>query len=646
MTSSLASLLKKSTLDDHEALLLASEEVLQSSPTDSQALQVKAIALVKLERYADALKQFSQTQSLQADLPEAYAYCLYRSGNFEDAVKAASSVKGSRGAQHVTLQAAYRAEDYRAAAQAYSEISKTSIATERFDLRVNKLALDAEALWLEALSSASVPRATTDDLSAFETAYNAACISISKGQLAEADILLKRAINLCEHHEELSSDDKTLELVPLKAQRIFVLQRLGKAGEASALAQELESVLKSTAADASTRKLAENNIMTASADLTNPFLVHRIFNHVSLPRGERLFANQTASLTSNERTVQLQAFKYDGLITAAKKRLSKGTLPSMTPDVLLTSMFEAAAHARSEVSKAAIKKVLPEFEKRPNDVGLVATIVQLYVLTGNTTAAVDLMQSFFSRLEGSDNEKDLDVRYSPGLVGLMISLYRSQGRRSQLKQELAKSATYWRSKSKAPSSLLCAAGTVLLESSNSEDAKTAGDIFDKLYSQDPDDKSSIAGYVASHSESPSSDIKTLASKLTPISELIAGVDVDALETAGIPQSANAIAIAQAGQGRKRAAMGGLSSKKKRVRKSRLPKNYDPNKKPDPERWLPLRDRSTYKPKKKKGKRDDRTQGGGNVNESLDISNRPAGTASEVVTGGAGGGKKKKGKGKK
>lgn len=646
MASLITSLVKKATIDDHGANLQTSEQTLKTSPTDSEALQTKAVALLKLERYADALKHFAQTQSLQKELPEAYAYCLYRQGKFEEAVAVASEVKNSRGAQHITLQAAYRAEDRDAAAKAYSQVSKNTPTTEQFDLRVNKLALDAEALWLEALSSAAVPRATTDDLAAFETAYNAACISVSKGQLAEADILLKRAISLCEHHEELSSDDKAIELVPLKSQRIFVLQRSGKEKDATALAKEVQTMLKDSAADAATRKLAENNVLTASPDIANPFLVHRIFNQSSIPKEDRLFANQTASLTSNERTVQLQSFKYDGLTTAARKRLSGDVLPSTSSDVLLTSMFDAAAHARSEVSKAAINKVLPELEKRPNDVGLVTTVVQLYVLTGNTTAAVDMMQAFFVRLEKSGTEKDQDIRFSPGLVGLMVSLYRSQGRRSQLKQELAKSATYWRSKSKAPASLLRAAGVSLLESSSEEDAKTASDIFDKLYSQEPNDRSSIAGYVASHAGAPTSETQQLAEKLSPISDLIAGVDIDALESAGIPQSANAIAIAQAGQGRKRAAVDGLSSRKKRVRKSRLPKDYDPNKKPDPERWLPLRDRSTYKPKKKKGKRDDRTQGGGNVNESLDISNRPAGVASEVVTGNTGGGKKKKGKGKK
>lgn len=640
----MSSLLGRATLDDHDALLKASEKALQVSSSDFQAQQTKAVALLKLERYSDALTYFQSSQTLQKAIPEAYAYCLYRNGKFEEAVTVASSAGDSRGAQHLILQAAYRAEDWEAANQAHAVLARTNVSKEEFDLHVNKLALDAEGLWLERLSAAAVPRTTTDDLAAFDTAYNSACISIAKGQLKEADMLLKRAINLCEHSEDLDEDTKTQELIPMKAQRIFVLQRLGDKDEALSLAQDLKNIIDSANIDATSRKLAENNILITS-DITNPFVAHKTFDKFSVPKDERLFVNQSVPLTSNGRAIQLQTFKFDGLVHAAKRLSTQDKLPSTSSDSLLTSAFAAAALARGEVTKAAIKKVLPELEQRPNDVGLVVTIVQLYVLTGNTSAAVELLNTFFETLEKSDTAKDQDVRFSPGLVGLAISLYRTLGRRSQMKQELAKSASYWRTKSKAPSTLLRAAGVALLESTLEEDVASAGEIFDKLHSQEPEDRSTIAGYVASHATSESSDLKSLAQKLSSIDELTSSVDVAALENAGIPQSANALAIAQAGQSRKRAAVDGLSSRTKRVRKNRLPKDYDPNKKPDPERWLQLRDRSSYKPKKKRGKKDDRTQGGGNVNESLDISNRPAGSASEVVTGNASN-KKKKGKNKK
>lgn len=46
-------------------------------------------------------------------------------------------------------------------------------------------------------------------------------------------------------------------------------------------------------------------------------------------------------------------------------------------------------------------------------------------------------------------------------------------------------------------------------------------------------------------------------------------------------------------------------KKQKKRKIRLPKHHDPNVKPDPERWLPRRDRSTYRPKKRERRFDRR-----------------------------------------
>jgi signal recognition particle subunit SRP72 len=51
-------------------------------------------------------------------------------------------------------------------------------------------------------------------------------------------------------------------------------------------------------------------------------------------------------------------------------------------------------------------------------------------------------------------------------------------------------------------------------------------------------------------------------------------------------------------------------KKKKKRKPLLPKSYDPSVPLDPERWLPKRERSTFKTKGKgKGKRKQQLKGG-------------------------------------
>lgn len=400
--------------------------------------------------------------------------------------------------------------------------------------------------------------------------------------------------------------------------------------------------------DLSTRKIAQNNVLVASSEQSNHFLIHKLFHSTPVvPESDRLFTFQSRAYTSNAKSVDLQAFKFEGVAESTANVISNVKGPTTSADITTLAVLNAAAHARNQIGVAALKHILPELEKRPNDVGLIVTVIQMYMLTGNITSATSLLETFLKRLDGSVSEDDQDVRFSPGLVAILVGLYKVQGRRAHIKQELAKAAVYWRHKSKVPQSLLQAAGAALLsDPSSKDDVVAASEIFGKLYEQSPHDKLALAGLVASRSTKDHDQISSELSKLTPVSDLIKGVDVDALEKAGIPQSLNALAIAQQISSRKRPA-DGAQSKPKRIRKSRLPKDYEPGKTPDPERWLPLRDRSNYRPKgKKKGKKDggDRTQGGV-VAADIGVKDSTTKTPSTVI-GGGGANKKKKGKGKK
>ena len=60
-------------------------------------------------------------------------------------------------------------------------------------MRINLNATYAQLLWKREGEQVSKTKAEREDLEAFETAYNAACISIARGELAQAEVLLKRA---------------------------------------------------------------------------------------------------------------------------------------------------------------------------------------------------------------------------------------------------------------------------------------------------------------------------------------------------------------------------------------------------------------------------------------------------------------------
>lgn len=334
----------------------------------------------------------------------------------------------------------------------------------------------------------------------------------------------------------------------------------------------------------------------------------------------------------NSSTIDLMAGKFGGIARSAEKVPSQQAVTS--PEINALLAFNVAAHVKG---KPSVKEALNLLKRRPRDVGLILTIVQLYSDAGKISAAVDALEAFLKPLGESASETDREVRFNTGLVSVLVALYTRQGRKTLIKSELAKAASYWQSKPDQPPSLLRAAGSTLLHSSNASELATAGDIFARLHETDPKDRFATSGYVASFASVSMDKVASEVDTLSSIQELTSGIDVDALESAGVPVLANPL---QPPPSKKRPAET-QERKKKRIKPSRMPKDFDPDKKLDPERWLPLRDRSTYRPRGKKGKQRaaERTQGG--VVAEREEATQPAAQKSAASAG-----KKKKSKGKK
>ena len=597
------------------------------------------------------------------------AYALYKTGQLADAEKL---VQGSdeRGLKHIAAQVAYRAEKFEDAAKIYKELSAQAapIEGEENDLRINSAAIDAQLEWQGNGDKVEQSRKKPgrDDLEAFETSYNAACGCIARGDLAAGSVLLKRARDLCEALDELTDEEKRAEVLPIMVQQAYVFTKLEKLAEAEALEKMIniaEYVVKfllkyfqsdkHSVPEPPTRVIAQNNALAASTKKDNPFLTQRVFDSVpALTHTEKHFEHQARILRRNRYTIDLQSQKYSGVAYSTYSIISKSPSPTISPFINTLSVLNAASHVHGETGKAGLKQILPLLEKRPNDVGLILTIIQLYVLTNNPGPAINLLETFFKRLEESNTETDLDVRFAPGLIALLVSLYRLSGRKVPIKTELRKAASYWRRKSKPSSNLLLqAAGISLLESSKSEDLEAAGEIFSSLRSQNPNDRTAIAGFVASYAISDFQKVSSDLEKLTPISRLVSGIDASALEEAGIPSLPAPTAVTTS---KKRAADAEADKKeqapkKRKIPKSKMPKDFEEGKKMDPERWLPLRDRSTYRPKGKKGKKKalEMTQGGVvKEEESLELAGGAGSVPVQKAAGGGGGNKNKKKKGKK
>lgn len=110
---------------------------------------------------------------------------------------------------------------------------------EEYDIRINSGAVDAQLEWSGQGELAQKKQPTREDLEVFETAFNAACGSIARGEFGQGQVCLKRAKDLCNALSDLSDAEKQAELLPITVQQVCVLTQMGKIDDAEQLATSI-----------------------------------------------------------------------------------------------------------------------------------------------------------------------------------------------------------------------------------------------------------------------------------------------------------------------------------------------------------------------------------------------------------------------
>ncbi|KAG9497771.1 hypothetical protein J7337_010642 [Fusarium musae] len=605
--AALSALLRQSSVEDHDEALKIANAALKANKNDVDSQHTRIIALLKLDRFDDALRAIADgSPALHARIALEHAYALYKTGKLNEAtsVLQAFGLEKKRSLQHVAAQVAYRAERFDEACNIYSRLLDTDPADEENDISINLRAAFAQSSWL---GYSVTDKISVQDSDGFELCYNAACAHIANGSLETAADLLQRASRLCDASDDLTDEDKQAEMRPILAQQAYVFAKLGKLREALDLYNSLSNAREE---DSDLALIIGNNLVTLEPKDENPYLLERRFSALTAKaRNAKLFQHQSDILRRNRLTVDLQILKGAGVKRRTDALLTEAKHPTTAAETSILSVLNAAASAQGTSGKHLLKNLQGLTQKRPHDVGLVLTIVQIQLHEGKVGSALSILESFLQRLERNETDDSQNARFSPGLIALTVTLLRAQGRESSAKAELVKAATYWQSRPASSAiSLLEEAGIELMKSSNAQDLQLAGTSFQKLIDERKGSDIAAAGLVASFAPSSPSRVEKHLQNLPPVDSLIEGIDVTALLSAGVATAASKTGSSTL----KRSAPSGPSEKtSKRRRKTRLPKNYVEGTRPDPERWLPLRDRSSYRPKGKKGKKKavDSTQGG-------------------------------------
>ncbi|POS86858.1 hypothetical protein EPUL_002478 [Erysiphe pulchra] len=603
----LTALLAKISMVDNEEALDVASKALKASKENGDALHTLVVALIKLERFEDALQALNDGgEKTLALCTLEKAYALYKMGKLTEAELLLNEAN-KRGLKHLAAQVAYRAEKFTAALSYYKDLrsKKSLIEGEDVDLIVNISAIDAQLEWQANGNrmDEDIDLPSSDDLNIFEISFNSACKLIARKDFMTAYKLLERARELCEALEEMNEEDKKLEILPIMLQQAYVLMKLGKQNEA----ESLHNLVNIDKLEPSSKVIAQNNCL-ASSKIINPFMAQRILSSIpKLSSFDQLFWYQANILQRNKIIIDIEAQKYLGVARSTSKSLSK-SMPTISSHYNQLSILNAAAHARNKTGKAGLKAIIPLLEKRPNDVGLILLVVQLCILTNNLGQAIFRLQTFLTRLEKSLVPEDQDVRFAPGLIGLLVSLYRLSGYKKPIKSILLKSASYWSRRNKPVLSILYAACFSLLQSQDPKDLSSANELLKSIRHKNQNDQIALAGYIASCESDSVEMISPDVDRLAPVSSLISGIDIDALEKGGVPS----FHLSSTKPSKKRKKDGEkLPAKRRKLSKKRMPKNYEEGKKLDPERWLAKRDRSNFRPSTKKGKKRmlESTQGG-------------------------------------
>ena len=409
---------------------------------------------------------------------------------------------------------------------------------------------------------------------------------------------------------------------------------MGRHDEARQLCATLEF---SDPSDSGTQYVANTIEMSTTNRLSNPYLAQRRLHSSSLQTSnDNLFSFQKTVLGRNALILDLQTKR----LARVKNAVSTEAEARSASENAWLGFLRAAAQCEMN-PQAAIEDLSPLLKKEPKDVGLILTLVQLHVLTGRTADAIVLLGSFLEDGEAVAAPSESESNTLSGLIGCLISLYAHENRLGQAKATVAKVLSHKTQREAVASSNL--PGAILMESPCSiAEADTAHATFKSALEQNSSNAAAMAGYVASSNQE-SQDVSSLEARLPRIEELISEVETDRVEEAGVARLERRLPTKASAT--KRSADGDNKAQKaKKIRRTKMPKDFDPGKKLDSERWLPLRERSNWRPK---GKKKGRAAHGGMATQGgmVQEDSRPTTPSQQQKQGGGGASKQKKKKAK-
>ncbi|XP_053976060.1 signal recognition particle subunit SRP72 [Hylaeus volcanicus] len=573
---------------EYERALKTANKILGISQDEEAAFHCKIVCFIQLSKFNDALQFITKNPKLSTNLHFEKAYCLYRLNQVPEALKVVENVPNpSMKLKELKAQILYRLEKYEDCFAVYRDIIKNSH-DEYEDERETNLGAVTVNLAIED-SAVEVPMLREDT---YELTYNAACRLIAQGSkgdkaiLAEAERKLKTAEKMCkEGLEEDGVADEEIEdeIGIIRVQLGYCLQLQGREKEAQAL---YASALKAKPDDIALVAVASNNLMCLNRD-QNVFDSKKRMKtatHDSLEH--KLTSRQRRNIAYNQCLLALYTDQAEQCQALCNK------LAKDHPVLAADAMFIKAMQLAKEGKAKEAAKLLTQYAVGDKELRMKLVCVQLLLSQDERQEAIDILENL--------NERD---RSLPGIVSALVTLHMADNNREKASAALKNAMNYYKKNKETTANLgelwRQAADFYLRE----KDFRVMADILQEMLDASPSDTKTLAQLVVTYAQFSPEKAYLLSKRLPPLHDLSETTDIDALESSNWVIGTKVIKKKIEPSPGKPTIDATQKKRKKRKRKGKLPKNYDPNVPPDPERWLPRHERSGFRKKRDRRNRD-------------------------------------------
>ncbi|NXB62084.1 SRP72 protein, partial [Struthidea cinerea] len=582
---------------DFARALKSVNKILQINKDDVTALQCKVVCLIQNGSFKEALGVINtHTKVLTSDvIAFEKAYCEYRLNRIESALKTIQSASQQTDKlKELYGQVLYRLERYDDCLAAYRDLIRNSQDEYEEERKTNLSAVvAAQSTWEKVVPEDLGLREAT-----YELCYNSACALIGQGKLNEAMKKLQKAEELCRQSlsedSDVTEEDIEAELAIIHGQMAYIMQLQGRTEDALQLYNQ---IIKLKPTDVGLLAVIANNIITINKDQN----VFDSKKKVKLTNAEgvehKLSKKQLQAIEFNKALLAMYTNQAD------QCRKLSASLQSQSPEHLLPVLILAAQLCREKQHAKAVGLLQDFADQHPaNAAEIKLTMAQLKIAQGSVTKACMILRSIE------------ELQHKPGMVSALVTMY-SHEEDIDSAIEVFTQAIQWyqqyqartnhgccvfQPKSPVHLSLIREAANFKLKHGRKKEAISD---LEELWKQNPKDVHTLAQLISAYSLVDPEKAKVLSKHLPSSDTMSLKVDVDALENSHGATYVRKKAGKLTGDNQQKEQGQGEVKKKKKKKKGKLPKNYDPKVTPDPERWLPMRERSYYRGRKKGKKKD-------------------------------------------